>query len=51
MQQAKNLIRVRHVSDPSIPRRISEAISEPREDERDDEYWIRRVHAVDDVGD
>lgn len=50
MQQAQHLVCVCHITDPGIPPRVGEPIAEPGEDEAHHENGVRRVQAVDDVG-
>jgi hypothetical protein len=51
MQKPQNLIRIRHIAHPRIPRRIFQPIAEPGQHEDDDEDGVRGVHGDDDVRD
>src|SRR5271154_4187147 len=50
MEEAKNLIGVCHVSNPSIPARISKSVPVTCNDEYDDQHRIWRMHRNNGVG-
>jgi hypothetical protein len=51
MQESENFVRVCHVSDPSVPCCISQAIAKSSEHEDDHENWIWRMHCDHNVRD
>lgn len=50
VQEAQQLARVGEVADPGVPRGVSHAVAEAREDEGEDEDNVRRVRGDDGVG-
>jgi hypothetical protein len=49
LEEARNLVRIRHVADPGTPCCVDQAVPETDEDEHDDEHWIRRMERENDV--
>jgi hypothetical protein len=51
VQQSQQFIRISHIPDPGIPRRIFQSVSESCKDERDYEdrvWWMQAIHHVGD---